>query len=233
MNEPPGKLTPPVVGSRPKAEGVLDEPRSGRLAAWGNAWLGGIAAPDHAAREDLGAGRRASDLGGARRDGASGSTLGLGRLRALGVTGLRLALPRRPPAGPHRPAGFNDGRWGRARQCLDGGRPALGRVPEVRDTGPGGELHVGVEWQARRYGTGAGRCPALGEAERELAEALRDATEALAHLDVAGTGPAAQAALGAYRARAERGREVLAPGYPPRAVAGGWRWRSGWAPWWR
>jgi hypothetical protein len=28
----------------------------------------------------------------------------------------------------------------------------------------------------------------------------------------------AEAAIEAYRARAERGREVLAPGYPPRAV---------------
>ncbi|NED28535.1 hypothetical protein G3I37_27120, partial [Streptomyces anulatus] len=37
-------------------------------------------------------------------------------------------------------------------------------------------------------------------------------------LDVAGSGPVAEAAMDAYRARAERGRDVLAPGYPPRAV---------------
>ena len=61
-------------------------------------------------------------------------------------------------------------------------------------------------------------CRRSGEAERELAEALRDATEVLSRLDVAGSGPVAEAALDAYRARAERGREVLAPGYPPRAV---------------
>jgi hypothetical protein len=60
--------------------------------------------------------------------------------------------------------------------------------------------------------------PSLGEAERELAEALREATEVLSRLDVAGSGPVAEAAIDAYRARAERGREVLAPGYPPRAV---------------
>lgn len=60
--------------------------------------------------------------------------------------------------------------------------------------------------------------PSLGEAERELAEALRDATAVLSRLDVAGSGPVADAAVDAYRARAERGREVLAPGYPPRAV---------------
>lgn len=60
--------------------------------------------------------------------------------------------------------------------------------------------------------------PSLSEAERELAEALRDATAVLSRLDVVGSGPVAEAAVDAYRARAERGREVLAPGYPPRAV---------------
>ncbi|KIF01833.1 hypothetical protein PL81_33335, partial [Streptomyces sp. RSD-27] len=40
----------------------------------------------------------------------------------------------------------------------------------------------------------------------------------LTRLDVAGSGPVADAALSAYRARAEAGREVLAPGYPARAV---------------
>jgi hypothetical protein len=60
--------------------------------------------------------------------------------------------------------------------------------------------------------------PSLGEAERELAEALREATEALTRLDVAGSGPVAEAAIDAYRARAEGGAAVLAPGYPARAV---------------
>jgi hypothetical protein len=40
----------------------------------------------------------------------------------------------------------------------------------------------------------------------------------LSRLDVAASGPVAEAAIDAYRARAERGGEVLAPGYPPRAV---------------
>lgn len=47
---------------------------------------------------------------------------------------------------------------------------------------------------------------------------MRDATEVLSRLDVAGSGPVAEAAIDAYRARAERDGEVLAPGYPPRAV---------------
>jgi hypothetical protein len=95
----------------------------------------------------------------------------------------------------------------------------LGLVPEVHEAGPAGDVHVDVEWQCLPVRDAPpADVPSLGEAERELAEALRDATEALARLDVAAAGPAAQAALDAYRARSERGREVLAPGYPPRAV---------------
>lgn len=94
-----------------------------------------------------------------------------------------------------------------------------GLVPEVRESGPAGDLHIAVAWHclAVREAPPAD-VPSLGEAERELAEALRDATTALSRLDVAGSGPVAEAALDAYRARAEQGREVLAPGYPPRAV---------------
>lgn len=94
-----------------------------------------------------------------------------------------------------------------------------GLVPEVSEAGPAGDLHVEVVWRclAVREAPPAD-VPSLSEAERELAEALRDATAVLSRLDVAGSGPVAEAAVDAYRARAERGREVLAPGYPPRAV---------------
>ncbi|CAM5740260.1 hypothetical protein SHIRM173S_06495 [Streptomyces hirsutus] len=61
-------------------------------------------------------------------------------------------------------------------------------------------------------------CPPSVRRSGRLAEALREATEVLTRLDVAGSGPVAEAAIDAYRARAEPGRQVLAPGYPPRAV---------------
>lgn len=94
-----------------------------------------------------------------------------------------------------------------------------GLVPEVREVGPDGDLHVEVVWRCLPVREApCGRVPSLSEAERELAEGLRDATAVLSRLDVAGSGPVADAAVDAYRARAERGREVLAPGYPPRAV---------------
>jgi hypothetical protein len=96
---------------------------------------------------------------------------------------------------------------------------ALGLVPEVYEAGPSGDVHVEVVWHVLPVREAPpADVPSLGEAERELAEALREATEVLSGLDLAGSGPVAEAAIEAYRARAERGREVLAPGYPPRAV---------------
>src|SRR5690606_1681009 len=96
---------------------------------------------------------------------------------------------------------------------------ALGLVPEVYEAGPSGDVHVEVVWHCLPVREAPpADVPSLGEAERELAEALREATEVLTRVDVAGSGPVAEAAVEAYRARAMRGREVLAPGYPPRAV---------------
>ncbi len=151
--------------------------------------------------------------------GPVGLTLALGRLRALGARGLRVALPAPGhPLGLSGPPEFN-ARALEAEEAVTCHGAALGLVPEVYEAGPEGDVHVEVVWHclAVREAPPAD-VPSLGEAERELAEALRDATEVLTRLDVAGSGPVAEAALAAYRARAERGREVLAPGYPSRAV---------------
>ena len=80
-------------------------------------------------------------------------------------------------------------------------------------------MHAEVTWHCQPVREAPpADVPSLSEAERELAEAMRDATEVLTELDVAGSGPVADAALEAYRARMEAGRRLLAPGYPPRAV---------------
>jgi hypothetical protein len=199
---------------------MLDEPRSGRLAAWGNALLAGLASPDDAAARITGDDAVHRVTGLPRETAPVGLTLGLGRLRALGVTGLRLALPvAGHPLGLSGPPEFNALALEAGQAVLTVGAAALGLVPRVHEAGPAGDAHVEVEWRCLPVRDAPpADVPSLGEAERELAEALRDATRALADLDVAGAGPAAQAALEAYRARGERGREVLAPGYPPRAV---------------
>ncbi|MET7766123.1 hypothetical protein [Streptomyces sp. NPDC005336] len=198
---------------------MLDEPRSGRLASWGNALLAGLVSPDEAALRIAGedASHRVAGLPG--ESGPVGLTLALGRLRALGAKGLRVALPiAGHPLGLSGPPEFN-ARALDAGEAVIGTGVALGLVPGVSAVGPDGDQHIEVVWHclAVREAPPAD-VPSLSEAERELAEALREATEVLSRLNVAGAGPVAQAALEAYRARAERGREVLAPGYPPRAI---------------
>ncbi|MFE0176948.1 hypothetical protein ACFWZ2_32055 [Streptomyces sp. NPDC059002] len=198
---------------------MLSEPRSGRLAAWGNALLAGLVSPDDAVLAMVGedAVHRVEGLPG--ESGPVGLTLAMGRLRRLGVTGLRVALPAPGhPLGLSGPPEFNARALDAEEAVVAFGAP-YGLVPEVYEAGPDGDVHVEVVWHCLPVREAPpADVPSLGEAERELAEALREATEVLSRLDVAGSGPVAEAALDAYRARAERGREVLAPGYPPRAV---------------
>lgn len=198
---------------------MLSEPRSGRLAAWGNALLAGLVSPDDAVFAVVGedAVHRVEGLPG--EPAPVGLTLALGRLRTLGVTGLRVALPAPGhPLGLSGPPEFN-ARALEAEEAAICHGAAFGLVPQVYEAGPAGDVHVEVVWHALPVREASpADVPSLGEAERELAEALREATEVLSKLDVAGSGPVAEAAIGAYRARAERGQQLLAPGYPPRAV---------------
>lgn len=207
---------------------MLEEPRSGRLAAWGNALLAGLTSPDEAAARITGEDARHRVSGLPEPDGAPGGspaglTLALGRLRALGATGLRVALPAPGhPLGLSGPPEFNAPALEAGEAVIASGA-AYGLVPEVHESGPEGggpeDVHVEVVWQCLPVREApAADVPSLAEAERELAEALRDATEVLTRLDVAGSGPVTDAALEAYRARAESGRRLLAPGYPSRAV---------------
>ncbi|MCF6525737.1 hypothetical protein [Streptomyces sp. JJ36] len=209
---------------------MLEEPRSGRLAAWGNALVAGEVSPDEAAARIVGDEDAVHRVAGlpepdGREAAPAGLTLALGRLRALGTTGLRVALPvPGHPLGLSGPPEFNA-------RALEAGEAVLARgagvglVPEVHEAGPergvaGPEdRHVEVVWRCLPVQEAPpADVPSLGEAERELAEAVREATELLTRLDVAGSGPVADAALAAYRARAEAGRRLLAPGYPARAV---------------
>ncbi|MGR8011351.1 hypothetical protein [Streptomyces hypolithicus] len=199
---------------------MLSEPRSGRLAAWGNALLVGLVSPDDVALAIVGqdAVHRVEGVPG--EAGPVGLTLALGRLRTLGVTGFRVALPAPGhPLGLSGPPEFN-ARALEAEEAVVCSGTALGLVPELYEAGPAGDVHTEVLWHCLPVREAPpADVPSLGEAERELAEALRDATAALSRLDVAGSGPVAEAAIDAYRARVEGGGgEVLAPGYPPRAV---------------
>lgn len=210
---------------------MLSEPRSGRLTAWGNALLAGFVSPDDATSAIVGedAVHRVEGLPG--ESVPVGLTLALGRLRTLGASGLRVALPAPGhPLGLSGPPEFN-ARALEAEEAVVCYGAAFGLVPEVYEAGPEGDVHVEVVWHCLPVRDAPpADVPSLGEAERELAEALREATETLLRLDVEGSGPVAEAAINAYRARAGQwegaprsastgnARDVLAPGYPPRAA---------------
>ncbi|MEV7091107.1 hypothetical protein AB0O07_35480 [Streptomyces sp. NPDC093085] len=198
---------------------MLSQPRSGLLAAWGNALLAGFVSPDDAVLAVVGgdASHRVEGVPG--EAGPVGLTLALGRLRALGVTGYRIALPAPGhPLGLCGPPEFNARALEAEEAVIAVGAP-WGLVPEVTSVGPEGDRHVEVVWHCLPVREAPpADVPSLGEAERELAEALREATAVLSGLDVAASGPVAEAIVDAYRARAGAGGEVLAPGYPQRAA---------------
>lgn len=212
---------------------MLDEPRSGRLAAWGNALIAGLVSPDDAAQriteDDTvhritglpsagGTAGAAGVAGAADAEGPVALTWGLGRLRALGVRGFRVALPvAGHPLGLSGPPEFNGAALDAGEAVLAAGDCPLGLVPEVAAVGSDGDRSVAVAWRCLPVRVAPpADVPSLAEAERELNDALREATAVLTRLDVAGSGAGTQAALDAYRA--QRTRAVLAPGYPPRAV---------------
>src|SRR4051794_11099970 len=122
---------------------MLSEPRSGRLAAWGNSLLAGLVSPDDAVLAIVGddAVHRVEGLPG--ETAAVGLTLALGRLRSLGVTGLRVALPAPGhPLGLSGPPDFN-ARALEAEEAVVCHGVALGLVPEGYEAGPAGGGDVG------------------------------------------------------------------------------------------
>lgn len=201
------------------ADNPYEEPRSGRLAAWGSALLAGLVPPDDAAAAVLGddEAHRVTGLPGDEPGEQHGLTWALGRLRVLGVRGLRLALPSAGhPLGLTGPAGFNERAIAAGEAVLAVGAP-LGLVPDVEVFGPAGDRSATVLWRCSTVGDAPpADVPSLDEAERELADGLREATVLLTRLDVAGADPQALRALEAYRRRGHA--ELLAPGYPARAV---------------
>ncbi|MGW3231950.1 hypothetical protein [Kitasatospora sp. NPDC001095] len=201
------------------ADNPYEEPRSGRLTAWGNALLAGLVPPDDAATAVLGADEihRVTGLPGDEPGEQHGLTWALGRLRVLGVKGLRLALPSAGhPLGLTGPRAFNEQAMSAGEAVLAVGAP-LGLVPEVEVYGPAGDRSATVLWRCSEVNDAPpADVPSLHEAERELADGLRETTAMLARLDVAGAGPEALRALDAYRRRGHS--ELLAPGYPSRAV---------------
>ena len=121
------------------------------MAAWGNALLGGFAAPDVAVAEIVGGDSVHRIAGLPGEDGPVGLALGLGRLRTLGVTGLRVALPAPGhPLGLSGPPEFNARALAAGEAVTAVGDPgpdavSLGFVPEVTRSGPAASRWIVVK----------------------------------------------------------------------------------------
>lgn len=169
------------------------------LVAWGNAWLSGHIGLDEAADH-------VEEVGGPVVVGEVPLRKYLANLRSGGLSGFRLALPAPgDPLGLSGPPGFNSA-------AVDAGQAAvavlddtrLGLVPSLDLRG---SSYVGVKLDVHEAGPVRQDLPSVAEAERELSEAVREATQALA----AAGGPARE-----RPSHVPDGGE-LAPGYPARA----------------
>ncbi|MBF8190936.1 hypothetical protein ITP53_35570 [Nonomuraea sp. K274] len=169
------------------------------MVAWGNAWLAGHVGLDEAADH-------VEAAGGPAVAGEVPLRKYLANLRGGGLREFRLALPAPgDPLGLSGPASFNAA-------AVDVGQAAiavlddhnLGLVPTVDRRG---SSYVGIRLDVHESGPIRHDLPSLAEADRELSDAMRAATETLDSVD----GPAQE-----RPERLERGGE-LAPGYPARA----------------
>ncbi|NJQ05943.1 hypothetical protein [Streptomyces lonarensis] len=192
-----------------------EEPRSGRFAAWGNALLTGRVSPDDAAIGVVGQDAAHRIAGLPDEDGPVSPAVALARLRGMGVAALRVALPvPGDPLGLCGPPAFNAAAL-EAGEAVLAPEAGIGLLPEVAD----GRRGAAVRWRVAPVRSDLPPdVPSLGEAERELTELLRETAEGVARLGLPEAGPVARAEVDAYRARAEREAEGLAPGYPARAV---------------
>lgn len=181
-------------GPRPSLTGVRELTAAGRLAAWGTAALTGAVSPDEAADEVSGPHDPAHRVTGLPGEAAAVNLpYALARLRALGVTGLRLVLPRPgDTAGLPGPPSFNELAVLAGDAAITVGGTALGLLPGVRGS-----------WSVHAVSLDVRTPQSLAEAGRALGAAMREATELLVRLDLSRWEPAAADVLAA-RSRAER-----------------------------
>jgi hypothetical protein len=186
---------------------VPDLPAAARLVAWGNSFLTGAVSPDEAAERVTGptdATHRVFGLPG--ETGGVSMTYALARLRALGVTSMRLALPRPGDvSGLPGPPSFNERALASGAAALAAGPTPLGLLDETRGA-----------WTVHHVEPDSRTPLQLEDAERELNAVIRTATGRLVHLDVARWHPAAADVL-AHQA-SQGTRSPLPATAPPRAA---------------
>lgn len=191
---------------------------SAPLVAWGNAWLSGHVGLDDAV--DAVERRGGPNLIGTVPPGDlpfdSGVPLraALVRLRGLGLSAFRLALPTwGDPCGLIGPAELN-------RAAIEAQEGVLVQLAErqvglVPSADRRGSSYVGVSWAPYPANDGIPQVPDLSDAERRLKLTLVRVAEQLQGVDdVASFAPSVHRALGDL---GDSGTPLLAHGYPPRA----------------
>ena len=180
---------------------------SARLAAWTTACLEGLVSPDDVAEHGAAPGQvhRVTGLPSAVAGEAAGHQdaaslpLAVASLRALGARRAWLAWPvAGDVSGLPGPAEVN-------RLVLEAGQAVLVETagPHARSMAlvPSRLGSSGIVWTALDVDGTTSAATSLGEAERELKAAIREATDALDALDVAATAPGAEDAVEAARLR--------------------------------
>jgi hypothetical protein len=169
---------------------VRDLPAAGRLAAWGSAALRGALSPDDAADGVAGADDPVHRVAGLPGE-PEPVTLpyALGRLQALGATGLRLVLPRPGDvAGRPGPPELNTAALAAGAAVVATGACTMALLPVTR-----------AQWSAHRVDTDPRTPLGVRAAEQELGRAIREGAAELTRLDVAAWDPAAAEVLGSGR----------------------------------
>lgn len=177
-----------------------------RLAAWGGAAVAGDVSLDDAADAIAGpddAGHRV--FGMTNEPGGVNLAYALGRLRANGARGLRLVLPRPgDAAGLPGPPDFNEEAVARGEAVLTIGGPPHAVLSDGRGA-----------WTLHDVLADLRTPLSLRDAERDLGQVMREATELLLALDVARWEPAAAEVL--QRQPGCAARPVLPITHPPQA----------------
>lgn len=194
---------------------MLALPRAVRLAAWATAWLQGSGSLDGVVDEVRG-GDDVHDVAGLPgHDAPVGLAVAVAELRRMGVRGVRAGLPAPgDPLGLPGPRPLTEAALEAGEAVVLVGAP-WAWVPRVQTYGALGDTGIRVTWQVLPAEPRPVDVPTLAEAERLLAEAVRDGAAQATALDVAGAGPATLAALDGLRRAALPG---LPPGHGPRAT---------------
>ena len=162
-------------------------PRAVLVTLWGNACLSGATTVEDSAVHAVGGDALHRVLGVPGEDDAVPLAVAFGRLRAAGVTALRLVLPEPgDPVGLPGPPAVTADATAAGEVVMTVSGPGTQHWALLPTAAPSDSGSV-VRWDVREvpYSVHPHGLPTLSEAERALAEAVRETTSTLASLDLA------------------------------------------------